>query len=164
MCGQTSLSPDERLAQELQDRRDYVDGVAYKLDRRLTQCWWLTLGCAGVASALGFIAEIPSLREKIDPWMVSAFSLIAGSVAIVRQKSSWRIKSNLFYRHRDDIDDLLSKLRYELPKPISSDSIAQIAREYRQKKLEWGEKMRTLNEMIDDHTDAPHQPPKGEAR
>jgi len=53
--------------------------------------------------------------------------MIAAGLQGLRHKTSWRDKASAYYAKRDMLDELLSRLQFQLPLCPSADNIAAIA-------------------------------------
>jgi hypothetical protein len=102
--------------------------------------FWLQMAAAGAALVLGLI---PS--NSIKPWMVSLVAGVAAGCEFVVRGRKLREHVNWFFACQDAADDLLSRLRHEMPHPSTWENVAGISKEFRERRKALGEKMESIN-------------------
>ncbi len=125
---------------------------AHRLELRVAACWWGSLLLGGTASLLGFLAAVPAIQNVfgIQPWWVSVLTLAAGGLVILRRKTCWRIKSDIFYGRERDVDRLRARLLYQMSAEVPADQLAQISRDYEAAKDRFGKRMLKVTAMVDE--------------
>jgi hypothetical protein len=68
----------------------------------------------------------------------------AGCEFVVRGRKL-RERANWFFACQDTADDLLSRLRHEMPHPITWENVADISKEFRERRKVLEEKMESIN-------------------
>jgi hypothetical protein len=123
----------ESLEKELDEERINAKREALKLERYISILFWLQMIAGGTASLLGL-----TRFEWVTPWMVSVIAAVATACAVVVRQAKMREKANWHWACRDNAHALLSRLRYEMPEPITLDNVAAISKEYRQQRTALG--------------------------
>jgi hypothetical protein len=102
--------------------------------------FWLQMAAVGAAFVLGLV---PS--KSIKPWTVSLVTGVAAGCEFVVRGRKLRERANWFLACQDTADDLLSRLRHEMPHPITWENVADISKEFRERCKALGEKMESIN-------------------
>ena len=102
--------------------------------------FWLQMAAVGAAFVLGLV---PS--KSIKPWTVSLVTGVAAGCEFVVRGRKLRERANWFLACQDTAGDLLSRLRHEMPHPITWENVADISKEFRERCKALGEKMESIN-------------------
>lgn len=125
---------------------------AKRLEWQVAVCWWGAIVCGALASLGGLLAAVPPVQTRlgIEPWHISILALAGSGLVVLRRKTSWRKKSDIFYGRERHVDNLIGRLKYQIPVIPSSDQIAMIAREFDQAKSIFGRRMQAANALEDE--------------
>lgn len=129
-----------KLDEELEAERSTSHTAASSIEGRISKLFWLQLTAGGAASLIGL-----TRFEWVQPWIVSVIAGIATACVVVVRETKWRAKADWHYARRDIAAGLLNRLRYEMPDPITKDSVAAISKDFRQQRDMLGLRMKTIN-------------------
>jgi hypothetical protein len=128
------------LENELQSYSNKRGEQARNYEFWIAFLFWLQMAAAGAAFVLGLL---PS--ESIRAWMVSLVAGVAAGCEFVVRGRKLRERANWFFACRDTADDLLSRLRHEMPHPITWENVAGISKEFRERRKALGEKTESID-------------------
>ena|ERR1700722_6359175 len=138
-----------------------LDGEAKSNDAKarcqeilLNLSFYISMVFGGLAVAAGLIKSYP-----VAPELISLFAAIATGATFYSREAKLRARADWFYAVRDTAQELINRLDYEMPIPITRDNVAAISREWRDRRRQLGEEMRTINKASP--TEISGQAPKG---
>jgi hypothetical protein len=126
------------LNEQLQIERANTNRRGRQLERWLSILFWLQLGF-GVVATLGGLLALN--WRAIEPWMVSTAAFLATLCAVVDRDSKWRDKANVFYARRNLAAEIMGRLQFEMPNPITCDAVAEVSKEFRQRRADLDTRM-----------------------
>src|SRR5947207_13185189 len=122
---QTNDVRAQLLLAELTGDKAWSRKHAKRLERLVRLCWWGSIALGGLASLAGFAASVPLIKSRIpiEPWHVSVLALLSSALVILRRKTAWRTKSDIFYGRERTVDSLINRLKYQITPPATPDQI-----------------------------------------
>ncbi|WP_430231834.1 hypothetical protein [Paraburkholderia tropica] len=117
------------LRNMIEDDRTSSERTAGKYLAYLTWYKLLAVALSGVSFVLGVVTSIWK-QFKVDPAVFSAIAAATVGLTGLRQKFSWREQADTWYKRRDMLDKLLSRINYQIPTRPTADQVAEIARSY----------------------------------
>ena len=77
---------------------------------------------------------------------ISLFAAISTGATILAREAKYRARSDWHYSVRDTANQLVTRLNYEIPIPITRDNVAAISEEWRRRRSELGDRMAAIHE------------------
>ena len=129
----------KELTEELEKQRNDNNKQAHNLEGWITTLLWLQMIAAGAAFALGLIHW-----PGVQAWMVSIVAGVTAGCSVVVRGGKLRERANWFYAYRDMADNLLYRLRFEMPEPIDLATVAALSCEFRERREKLGQQMQGI--------------------
>jgi hypothetical protein len=129
-----------RLITELEGEARKHEKGASRNQFMVSASFYASLLFGGLAVAAGLIKSIPIPSE-----VISLFAALGTGATFLSREAKYRAIADWHYAVRDTANQLIARLNYEMPFPVTRENVASISKEWRQKREELGGKMAAIN-------------------
>ena len=114
--------------------------MAFLCEGYSAACFYGSLLFAAIAFVSGFVKTV-----QVPPELISVSAAIASGLTILARRARFRDKADWHYSIRDTAEQISNELRFELPFPITRDSVAQRSEAWRARRAKLGLVMQAIH-------------------
>jgi hypothetical protein len=129
-----------RLIEELEAEARRHDRTAHTNEFLVSAFFYISLFFGGLAVVCGLIKSI-----SIPTELISLFAAIGTGATFLAKEAKYRARADWHYSVRDTAKQLIARLNYEMPIPVTRDDVAAISEEWRRRRAELGDKMAAIH-------------------